>query len=310
MFSVLIKEFRDNHALSQEDLAQMLMSFSGRESIDVTTISRWERGVSTPSIQNQLYILRKLDIKFPLLSIIQHQSSHKIVNLLKSRFSRFSVFSDKPYRMELPKFTYTETNQLVDFLNDEELIQFNKKMFSLEFDTDFLNVYGSELSFDEMRFFRFYRGNLLVGHSVYAIVNTRDIIELLNGVYKFDFYDAFHTELDGKVLISLSGYASDFAIYLFSARLCIQSLQRNSKVDWLVGHSFINEDWQIQKKLGAKNIYLGENLEEGGVKVGKSRFKFLIFNHFVPTLLSSPLGVLSEHHLDRKYAEVIESLNN
>lgn len=309
MFSMLIKKFRHDRALSQEDLVQMLLNFTGKGSMDVTTISRWERGVNTPSVQNQLYILRKLNIEFPLSSITQHQSPQKVVNLLKSRFSRFSALSDKPYRVEQPRFTYTETDQLADFLRDDELIKFNQKMFSNDFDINLLDTYGVKLMFDEVRVYRYYQGNNLVGHWAYGIINTRDIISLLEKLYKVDFSGAFSPEVDGKVLISFSGYASDLAIYLFSTKLSIKSMLKNNNIDWFVGHSFINEDWQINKNLGAKIIYRGDSVESGGIKVGKSRFKHLIYSSFVPTLLASPVSILGEYDLDKEYAEIVQSFD-
>ncbi|MFV0596618.1 helix-turn-helix domain-containing protein [Shewanella sp.] len=306
MFSLLIKKFRDSHNLSQEDLAQILISFNGRDSIDVTTISRWERGVNTPSVANQLYTLRKLGIDFTLSTIASNYPPHRLINLLKPRFSRFSAFSDKPYRKLDPSFTYTESNNLENFLMDDELVKFSETMFSIEGEAEAFWHSLSKTTFDDVRVFRFYKGSNLAGHLAYAIMNTLDIITLLEELYKTEFSSDFMPEVDGKTLICFSGYASDLAIYMFFTKVVVRQLANNHRIDWLISHSFINEDWQIHKKLGAKLIYRGDSIENGGVKVGKERFKFVVFNSSVPTLLASPLGVLCEQDLEKKYCEKIE----
>lgn len=306
MFSLLIKKFRDSHNLSQEDLAQILISFNGRDSIDVTTISRWERGINTPSVANQLYTLRKLSIDFTLSSIASNYPPHRLINLLKPRFSRFSALSDKPYRKLAPSFTYTESDDLENFLMDDDLVKFSETMFAIEGETEAFWHSLPKTTFDHVRVFRFFKGSNLVGHLAYVVMNTIDIITLLEKLYKTEFSSDFAPEADGKTLICFSGYASDLAIYMFFTKVVVRQLADNHRIDWLIGHSFINEDWQIHKKLGAKLIYQGDNLEEGGVKVGKQRVRFVVFNSSVPTLLASPLGVLCEQDLDKRYCKIIE----
>ncbi|MCH1929342.1 helix-turn-helix domain-containing protein [Shewanella sp. A25] len=310
MFSVLIKGFRDAHALSQEDLAQMLVSFSGRESIDVTTISRWERGVSSPSLPNQIYILRKLGIKFPLSSVLPETSSESIIEPLKHRFSRIPAYADKPYRNELPSFTFSTSDRLESFFTDNELIEFNKNMYSTDFAANVGKINLSAIEFDSVRIYRFFREKNLVGHLAYAVANTHEVIELFEGIYQTEFKEAFETELEGKVLLVFSSYASDLALYIYLAKLVTSLLSEQQKIDWYLGHSFINEDWQVHKRLGSKIIYRGEALNEGGVKIGKTRVKFVISVMSVPTLLASPVALLSELELEKDYAQSISPLND
>ncbi len=304
MFASLIKAFRESQGLSQEDFAQILVGFNGRESIDITTISRWERGVSSPSIANQVYILRKLAVPFSLASIVGDYSSQSVINLLNPRFSRFQALADKPYRTELPQFRYSVSCQLTDFLGDKELRKFGETMFSTDFNTAFFKEYLLGVELDDVHIYRFYRDQNLVGHLAYAVADTRVAIELLERLYETDIRSAFSSEMDGKVLLNFSAYASDFALYLFFAKVQIQALAKNDRIDWFVGHSFINEDWQVHKKLGGKCIYRGESVDIGGVKIGKAKFQFLIFNSQVPSLLASPLGLLCAHDLDTEYAAI------
>ncbi|QYJ79463.1 helix-turn-helix domain-containing protein [Shewanella acanthi] len=310
MFSVLIKGFREAHALSQEDLAQILLSFSGRESIDITTISRWERGISAPSIANQIYILRKLGIKFTLDAVLPSISSESIIAPLKHRYSRIPAYADKPYRNELPSFTFSISDQLENFLNDNQLINFNKNMYSTDVEANVGKINLSAIEFDSVRIYRFFREQNLVGHLAYAVANTNEVIKLFEGIYQTEFKEAFESELEGKVLVVFSSYASDLALYIYLAKLVTSLLSEQQKIDWYLGYSFINEDWQVHKRLGGKIIYRGEPLNEGGVKIGKTRVKFVICATSVPTLLANPVALLSELELEKDYAHSISPIND
>ena len=59
-FSLYLRECRNHLGLTQEELAQELYTFDGKEfsGIQMTTISKWERGITLPRINKQIGLLK------------------------------------------------------------------------------------------------------------------------------------------------------------------------------------------------------------------------------------------------------------
>lgn len=297
-FHLFIKKFREEHDLSQECFSQFLSKkFSGRQFIDAGTVSRWERRVNTPSLYNQIYILRKLNINFSIISLMSHpeikDGNVQAIKLLQSRFNRFSGLADKPYRAALPSFSYSESSDIKSFTNDKILRVFNHDVLGMDFfSSKLLNLLLTDIDVDDINIIKFYHDEQIVGHMAYAKVGTLKLVEFLNQHSKSNIHTHFDSELDGKVLLNFSAYASDFSLYLFYSYHIIKYLEKDTNIDWYVGHSFINDDWQVQKKLGAKIMICGNSAEKGRVKVGTNYTDSVMFFTSASTLLSSPLSML------------------
>ncbi|WP_330149930.1 helix-turn-helix domain-containing protein [Shewanella xiamenensis] len=134
-FGQLIKSFRADNGLSQDEFAHFLSSKTNGQ-FDVGTISRWERQTNSPSLTNQFYFLRKMGVKFSagqLLDFKSGKSNNEALELLLRRYNRFAGLSDKPYRAEFTQFTYTDSTELECLLQDEQLRDFDLKFNGLDF---------------------------------------------------------------------------------------------------------------------------------------------------------------------------------
>ncbi len=297
-FHQQIKNFRKENDLSQEEFAQFLSKkIEGRQFIDTGTVSRWERQTNTPSIHNQIYILRKLGIKISLTSVLAGAEAEEVheqaISLLQNRFNRFSGLADKPYRASLPSFTYTESKDIDSFLNDKVLRSFNHNVIGVDFfNPKLLSVLLADIEVDDIKVIKFYRDTQIVGHVAYAKLQTAKLVKFLKYHCKASVVTHFETDANAKTLLNFSAYASDFSLYLFYAHHLTEVIEQDPAIDWYVGHSFINDDWQVQKKLGAKVMACGNTAEHGGVKIGKVYTDSVMFSTSAATLLSSPLSGL------------------
>lgn len=308
-FHLFIKKFRKDNDMSQESFAHFLSKkIDGRQYIDTGTVSRWERRINTPSFHNQIYILRKLNLKICAASLLSEPAGEygheQAIKLLQNRFNRFSGLADKPYRVNSPRFKYTESNDVNSFVNDKVLRDFNNSVLGVEFlNSNFLHVLLSDI--DHVKVIKFYRDEQIVGHTAYATIYTEKLVRFLAQYCKSSIRSHFCSDFDGKVLLNFSSYASDFSLYLFYVYHMIKDIELDPEIDWYVGHSFINDDWQIQKKLGAKVMACGKSAEQGGVKIGKFYTDSVMFSTSASTLLSSSLSALKEEDIFQ-YADIFK----
>lgn len=292
-FSAQIKAFRQQHELSQDALAQLLAAkVRGKQTIDTGTISRWERQSNAPSLRNQLYLLRKLGIKATTANLhSQHSDSHAI-ELLQARYQRFAGLADKPYRHYNPAFSYQVLQGVEHFLAEPQLQGFNQRTLGFNVSTAPLAPQLAEVRDLQVYTLLFYHQQQLVSHLAYAIGNTHDMAQLLAQHYQSELSPLLQSEPNGKLLINFSAYASDFAIYLFSAKHLLTRIAADCSIDWYLAHSYINEDWLVQKGLGAQILLRGQPQSSGGIRIGKGRFKALLYATDASSLLASPLSTI------------------
>ncbi|MCH1929345.1 hypothetical protein L9G16_04055 [Shewanella sp. A25] len=283
----------------------MSKKIEGKQFIDSGTISRWERQANTPSLYNQIYILRKLGFKLQTSSLLRGETlestKEQAIELLLQRFNRFAGFSDKPYRAVFPQFDYTETDNIDSFLTDPVIQAFNRQVLGVDFfNPKLLSIVLSELDISEVKVVKFFRNTQLVGHIAYAKCQTVELIEFLNRHCKLNLSSHFMDDINGKTLLNFSTYTGDFGLYLFYVARLTEVLESDPAIDWYIGHSFINDHWQVLKKLGAKLLVSGNPAEQGAVKIGKTYTDSVMFSMTASTMLSSPLYALqkseSEHY--------------
>lgn len=95
MFGEILKNFRQKKGLTQIDIVSVLhLAHSGFDNVDNVTVSRWERGITKPTLVKKIRILRILGIDVSLLinhldkeRLGQHHSFHNI---------RFNAFEGMP----------------------------------------------------------------------------------------------------------------------------------------------------------------------------------------------------------------------
>ncbi|MBO2655103.1 helix-turn-helix transcriptional regulator [Shewanella algae] len=302
-FSSLIKSYRIRNSLSQEELAQLLsvVELSNRV-LDAGTISRWERGVCAPPLKNQIRITRKLSMRVSSRSLHQTLSmAPRGVDKLKQRFNRASRLSDNFYNNAKPRLRCVLSEDLIDFFDDSRLIDFSLDAYNINFNCDEIQYKLELLSCSDDAYpfvLKFYnKSGVLAGHSVCIVSKTRDVIEFLKCVKGKVSACSMQHRLNGYTLINVSSYANNFCSYLFMCKHLFDCLDREFSVDWYIGNSFINEDWQIMKSLGASIVSKGDTISKGGVKVGGNRYRSLLYCADACALLASSLANVDCHDI-------------
>jgi transcriptional regulator with XRE-family HTH domain len=114
MFSLYLKQKRIERNLTQSNLAAQLNLYSeGFQKLDSVTISRWERGTTSPPIYKAIQVARffELDIFDLLLNLSVDSKEKKYEDLLLSQFNSYSS--------KIKTVSYDSNNEKIDI----ELIQ-------------------------------------------------------------------------------------------------------------------------------------------------------------------------------------------
>jgi transcriptional regulator with XRE-family HTH domain len=297
-FAMLIRGYREQAGLSQDALAQQLSELMPHKpSIDVGTISRWERQASVPSLRNQLYILRKLAIPVVTRRFQPEGASEVAKQLLRKRFNRFCGLGDVPYRQAKPQFQLQESACIDDFLNDTTMLQASHLMRPSGIAVDELRGLLKQLNDLKVYLLRFYQGSQLVSHLAYAVANTEEIQRLLEAYHQIKLDDFFAAEPKGRSLVNFSAYLSDLALYMFCAQRLVSTIEADHSIDWCLSYSSINEDWQVYKQLGAKVLLRGNPKDSGGIRIGKGRFSAVLCGVDSNSILASPITAIAEQSI-------------
>ncbi len=298
-FSEMIRRFRLDNQLSQDELAQLISEHSLAErAIDITTVSRWEREKNRPSLPNQIAILRKLGIAFSVRHLQSREKAQEGVEILKARYHRFGPLSDKPYRDSLPSFTLQSLSSIKDFLSDDALMKFTHTSSGADLSEPKLSEYLSNIPELDIRVDKFYSAGELKGHFSYAVAETsqvRKFLELANQCQLTAFFPARRET--SRTLINFSSYASDFFLYLYKAFRICSTVEQDLSVDWVISNSFIHDDWLVHKGLGASVLLRGEAVDSGGIKIGKGHYRNILCLHDANVLLSTSIAAITQDEM-------------
>ncbi|MFV0345591.1 MAG: multiprotein-bridging factor 1 family protein [Bacteroidales bacterium] len=315
-FSTLIKNYRQRNSLSQEELAQLLAVLElSHRALDAGTISRWERGVNAPTLKNQIRIIRKLSMNVTSKSL--HQRSVTIpeegIEKLKTRFNRSPRLVDKFYDNAKPKMFCIIHDNIRSFTDDRRLMDFTFDAYGINVNQEgalhkLIYIAGDDGEGTSVVLKFYNKAEEIVGHLVLVINKTRKIIDFLKCLKGTVSAHEIKKQLNGYTLFSVSGYASNFCVYLYICHYIMDVLNKDLGIDWYIGNTFINEDWHVLKELGADVVSKGNIVHGGGVKIGGRRYSSLTCCIDVCSLLASSLIYIDTHHI-AKYGYVFSRSN-
>lgn len=124
-FNNILKKYRNNNLLSQNDLVNYLTNNDDfLAKLDVVTLSRWENGKTAPSLEKKIRIMKKLD----LLTLYLHsiKNFNEQTKLSESLNIRFGIEINK-YK-ELNNFKNFENTQF-EFIKNKKNLDKNLKNY-------------------------------------------------------------------------------------------------------------------------------------------------------------------------------------
>ena len=314
MFGEYLKELRVSLGLTQSELAVKLnLADEEFRSVDVVTLSRWERGKTKPTLAKCLRILRCLQVDLSdFYELIPNPNETRLLDeFAQLRFDNkmiklSSLNYETPKRPQLPLIT-----EMPLLLKDDDKILCSLKAFYETasyipkglFD---INLYDYQRN-KRAIFKRFTtESGQLIGHS-------------LSFIFESDYFNKVthskSVDIDLKKTVSYKNttnlavcnyhrHSSNFEVFRCMLVSQYINLIRHSNVKSYYFFNALPESGQFLERLGFDKIAFDVESETGGFKLGSRSFEHCLYEIDTATLLSQPeiITLIKTTHWDKQYS--------
>ncbi|QUM75591.1 helix-turn-helix transcriptional regulator [Moritella sp. 24] len=245
VFSSFLRKIRSEHCLSQEGLRALLAERSHSfDSLDTISISRWERGINTPSLTKQSEIAEVFGED--LFNIYSSDASFVEESVYSIQLSS-SGKSDKAAHPYYNYEQYHTKSMLSDHANFSSMLKLclmyegNPRLFpahqEIASTTSLkpLNLVSAFCSFSQ-----------LVGHCLFCKVNTKALFEFMN--CSIDIMELLNVAKQDRanVLVVLSSFGVSPQIDNHMMSVYLNQLAMDKTIEYL---SFSTCDSKLKQKL-------------------------------------------------------------
>lgn len=299
MFGELLKEFRIVNGYTQKDLAIKLANKSDEfQQIDFVTISRWERGITSPNNAKALRVLGCLimDVQPFLKSLYDYSSSTALDNFMVERFGAKELLSTlAAFNIELPsnkqEFGF---GKVIKEVNDPILKRireyhtlFNQERLDL-FNVD-LYLYQEEHKLHGYRFYYESKPENIIAHSISFFIDTEELEEEVrdNGC-DIDIRIASKYKSSGRYSMYLaSGTITSEDLFKYHWIQQIKFLSTHSNIDKFYTSVMSETVVPFLLSIGFEVVATKNPVKVGGIKIGRRRYERCLMKIDTSVLLTS-----------------------
>lgn len=281
-FAKFLGDLRKTRGLTQQKMLELLIeSDPALSGLDLTTYSRWERGVTTPKLSKQLLITRVMGSDVALLI----DPEVKAPNNERSNFEKIRTRTFNPYKSNSNKFTLRRVESLTC---EPELCEKLKA-----FHADYLGMNVSLSDFQQRNLMLeafFDDSSNLVGHLLYGYLDTSQLFcqcvpDKLSECRFVLPQDHQSTNLTMYIISAYSSLAIPRMIIILTI---LDILRRNTKIKDLQVNCHDQEGYCLYESLSeCELISKGETLPFGGVKMYGKHFRYVKIKANVESILAS-----------------------
>ncbi|MFS1463019.1 helix-turn-helix domain-containing protein [Vibrio lentus] len=298
MFGDYLKELRLSLGLTQSELAVKLnLADEEFRSLDVVTLSRWERGKTKPTLAKCLRILRCLQIDLSrFYDLIPNPNETKLLDkFVKLRFdNRIVKLSSLSYEAyEKPQISLV--TELPLLLKDDDNVLYKLKAFYKIaihnpkglFD---INLYEYQQS-KRAIFKRFTAQNdNLIGHSLSFIFESEYFDKAIHSKnFDIDLSNSVSYKNTAKLAVfNYHRYSSSFEVFRCVFVSQYINLIRHSNVQRYYFFNPLPESEPLLEQLGFEKVAFDVESNTGGFKLGARSFERCLYEIDAATLLSQP----------------------
>lgn len=299
MFAEYLQKVRGRLEMTQQQLATKLnLSSEEFSSIDAVTISRWERGVTTPSLSKQFRILRCLDTNLmPYIDSLNNpHHEDKLDELLHIRFEDFNI--------QLSTASYEINHVSNRQLNIEEV----PLLDSLEDNTiDNIKYLHSVLrngypGIFDINLYEYLRDKKLIGKKFIDTSNGSLIGHSLSFIFSLNFIEnsanrsSIAVDIGQAIRYSPNKPLSCLNAVRFSSSPEVFKLQFSSQLKNLATHSNVHkyyihiehtEAYNFMTNLGFDLIAYDSQVSKNGCKIGNKHYSRVLLGIDSSLLLSN-----------------------
>lgn len=300
MFGQTLKSIRIAYSYTQMDLAAKLSAESNEFSkIDVVTISRWERGVTTPSNSKAVRVIRCLtnDVS-PFLSLLAKKSftSEPLEEFIKKRYETNVI------KLTLAAFGLKNKvnsdvichDSLMKKYNDQILMKlydyhslFNQDRLEL-FDID-LYLYQNEMKMHGYRFYDAHTPEIIIGSSISFFMDSRVIEnEITRKGCNIDLRKstAYNTK-DRFSLYMVSVMITSGEVFKYNWVQHLKFISTHSNIVTLYVSVVTESVVPFLQGIGFEVVATKNAVKVGGIKIGRRRYEQCLMKIDTSVLLTS-----------------------
>ncbi|MGF1907734.1 helix-turn-helix transcriptional regulator [Aliivibrio salmonicida] len=295
-FSTFLQQLRTKMGLTQQDLLDTLITENSLfNKLDLTTLSRWERSITTPTLKKQLAIARLFNID--ITQLINPEIS--ISNTKKQSLEQYQERVVNPYSGYQNKLVLTK---LTSFENKEHiydcLINFHTNFLKINIDKEAFEKKSMEM---EINILTGKHGEL-VGHFLYAYtpMNTSSDLYYPNNLIECPLMKESSISDNQVTLYITSAFSVSSQPRMVILLMIINLLSKNPNVKGLVFKVYNQEALNfININIDHEIINKG-NKTSGGVKLYGQSYTYLqLFitaeNFLSATVISNLISDMDVH---------------
>lgn len=301
MFGDYLKELRLSLGLTQSELAVKLnLADQEFRSLDVVTLSRWERGKTKPTLAKCLRILRCLQIDLSdFYELIPNPNETKLADeFIKLRFDNrmmeLSLLSYEAYQK--PRISLV--TELPLLLKHDDKILYKLKAFYKNvthkpkglFDINLYEYQQSKRAIFKRFTAQDNKADNLIGHSLSFIFESEYFDKAIHSK-RFDIDLSKSVSYKNTAKLSLFDYhrhSSSFEVFRCVFVSQYINLIRHSNIQRYYFFNPLPESEPILEQLGYKKIAFDIESNTGGFKLGARSFECCLYEIDAATLLSQP----------------------
>lgn len=276
-FANYLQRIRSEKELTQQSLLELLIEFDDTFSkLDLTTLSRWERGVTTPKLEKQVIITRLMDDDIAILldpdaEIPQHKknSLDKVIHKVKN------PYEDRDLTFYLKKCNSFEKEPLFF----KKLQIFHKDYLGIKIDDRILgtkNIFADLYINDK---------NELVGHLLYGYVSVENGITSLD-INTCDFIKpSSETKTMLYIISAYSSLSKPRSIIILSI---LDQVRKNTSIITACINCHDQDGFNLyDKNSKIEVIKKGEELNFGGIKLFGKHYRYVQILVNIESVLAS-----------------------
>ncbi|OBS95503.1 transcriptional regulator [Vibrio tasmaniensis] len=281
-FSKFIEKIREKQDLTQQQLVDTLIESDEKlQKLDLTTISRWERGITVPKLSKQLLIARIMGEDVGLLIDPKEQAP-------KNKQNSFNILKNRTLNPYISNSEHFECHQYNSLQDQREVCQLLTR-----FHHSFLDMNISMESLQQCRLYlnlyQTFSGDF-VGHFLYGFLQAETQPKVLAPEHLIDcpFIDETNTSSQPIDMYVVSSFSSLSRPRMLNILTILNSVRNNTKIKNLIVNCHSQEAFDLYETAPEHEILTkGDETTLRGVKVFGRTYKYVQLKINAESLLSS-----------------------
>lgn len=299
MFGAYLKQLRIEKGLTQKELATKLnLADEEFTAVDSVTVSRWERGSTTPHIAKAIKVLQTLTLDLtPYLNAIPLTKQHSLLDDIL-----FDSFHSHQTKIITSSYTDIKNKPSIE-IQEEDLFQDIDQSHLDALKTFFKNTETDYPGLMNIRFHDYHKEDKIVakkyidkktkelmGHNIWFLFDISDLEEHIQTPFDQVPFDKAkrYSPSSELAFCSVSRFYANEDVYWELQPSQLYYLAERSNIKWFYYYALHEKFARYLEEIGCEKVTYDTPTEFGAVTIGKQSFKHCLYRIEVANLFSRP----------------------